>query len=173
MCIRVSGVSLSDSDEFRAFYEEAAPFVYGYFMRRCGGRSQLAEDLTSEVFVSAVRAVRGGVVVDAPMPWIMTIARRRLVDHYRRRDGRRDLGLDEAPTVSVGSVWDSPSEARLVTALERLSSNHRAVLVLRFVDGLPVREVGELMGRSERAAESLLVRARAALRAEWEEAEDA
>ena len=54
-------------------------------------------------------------------------------------------------------------EPALVKALGLLSPPHRTAVVLRYVDDLTVRQVADSMGRSERAAESLLVRATAAL----------
>lgn len=164
---------LSDPSAFRAFYDEALPVVYGYFFKRCGGRREVAADLTQETFVSAVRSVRSGTTVEAPMPWIVSIARRRLVDFYRRKAGRPvPVGDWDTPTVSVGSQWTSGTEARLVSALERVPTDHRLVLVLRYVDDLAVAEVAEMIGRSVRATESLLVRARRSLETAFEEAED-
>ncbi|HEY6627626.1 MAG TPA: RNA polymerase sigma factor, partial [Acidimicrobiia bacterium] len=80
----VSDGSLLDPDRFREFYDRALPVVYGYFFKRVGG-SAVAADLTQETFVSAVRTLRRGANVEAPMPWVVSIARRRLVDHFRSR----------------------------------------------------------------------------------------
>ena len=79
----VSGADLSDPAVFGAFSTEALPVVYGYFLRRTGGVPAVAEDLTQETFLSAVRQVGKGTRVDAPLPWLIGIARHRLIDHYR------------------------------------------------------------------------------------------
>ncbi len=76
------GRQLSDPAVFDAFYAEALPVVYGYFLRRTGGVPAVAEDLTQETFLAAVQ-IGKGTTVDAPMPWLIGIARHRLVDHYR------------------------------------------------------------------------------------------
>lgn len=164
---------LSNPEMFRAFYDKALPVVYGYFFKRCGGDREVAADLTQETFLAAVRAVRSGTPVEAPMPWIVSIARRRLIDFYRRKT-RRPVPAGEwtEPTVSVGSHWTSGIEARLVSALEQVPADHRLVLVLRYVDDLPATEVARLIGRSVRATESLLVRARRSLEAAFGEVED-
>jgi len=153
---------------FRRFYEEALPVIYGYFMRRCGGRVDVAEDLTQQTFVSAVASLRSGPPVEAPLPWMVAIARRRLVDHWRAQGAIRRR-LEAVRTRSpAGAEPADPVETAfgdqaIVAALERVSPLHRTVLVLRYVDDLTVRRVAELLGKSERAVESLLVRARAAL----------
>jgi RNA polymerase sigma-70 factor (ECF subfamily) len=58
---------------------------------------------------------------------------------------------------------DRESPQRVVELLRGLSSAHRLVLALRYVDELTVEEIANLLGRSVRATESLLVRARRAL----------
>jgi RNA polymerase sigma-70 factor, ECF subfamily len=154
---------LLEPDAFRRFYDEALPAVYGYFFRRCGGRADVAEELTQQTFASAVAALRSGPPVVAPLPWVVTIARRRLVDHWRSEGAtRRRL---EAVRTSGDRVVADPDlpDPTIFAALDRVSPQHRTALVLRYADDLSVRRVGELIGKSERATESLLVRARAAL----------
>jgi RNA polymerase sigma-70 factor, ECF subfamily len=171
--VRGLGSGLSDPDAFRVFYDTALPVVYGYFFKRCGGRGEVAADLTQETFLSAVKAVRSGTTVEAPMPWIVSIARRRLVDFYRRKEGHPvPVGEWTEQPVTVGSQWTSGTETRLVSALEQVPADHRLVLVLRYVDDLPVAEVAQLIGRSLPATESLLARARRSLEAAFEEADD-
>lgn len=57
-----------------------------------------------------------------------------------------------------------PAGGDATAALAALTPEHRTVLVLRYVDDLPVGDIARIVGRSVRATESLLVRARAALR---------
>lgn len=157
-----------ESAWFRSLYEEAVPVVYGYFFKRCGGSSEVAADLTQETFLSALESLRNGAEVEAPMPWVITIARRRLVDHIRRRSRPALRAAEGRDEVWVGPGRTSDREVRLVEALDRLADDRQLALVLRYVDELSVREVAELMGKSVRATESLLVRARAALSESFE-----
>lgn len=147
---------------FREFYDEALPVVYGYFFKRCGGRRDVVADLTQETFLSALQSLEKGALVEAQLPWVVAIARRRLVDHIRRKT-KRNSGQVEDPVIWVGPGWTSDAEVRLIDALNRLGDDQRLALILRYVDDLEVGEVAELMGKSVRATESLLVRARASL----------
>ncbi|MEU7524925.1 sigma-70 family RNA polymerase sigma factor [Saccharothrix sp. NPDC042600] len=143
-------------------YDAALPQVYGYLLARCGNRAQ-AEELTSETFLAAVQSARtGGPVSPA---WLIGIARHKLVDHWRRRE-REERGLRLAHTEpDVEDPWDEHIDAiQARDTLAGLSRTHRCVLTLRYVDGLPVPEVAELIGRTVHATEALLVRARAAFR---------
>ena len=68
--------------------------------------------------------------------------------------------------------WEAQLDVmRAAEVLERLGAHHRVALTLRYVDGLPVPEVAELLDRSVHATEGLLVRARAAYRRAYGEGE--
>ncbi len=143
-------------------YDEALPHVYGYLARRCDSAA-IAEDLTADTFLAAVTTSQAGGEVN--IAWLIGTARHKLVDHWRRT-GRQRAALAE--------LWDEadppndcndPIDAMHVhDTLARLVPHHRAALVLRYVDGLPVPDVAALLERSVHATESLLVRAKAAYR---------
>ena len=142
-----------------SLYDEALPQVYGYLLARCGQRA-VAEDLTAETFLAAVRA---GTPVS--VAWLIGTARHKLVDHWRRREREeRSLRLVEGDG-RVDDPWDVQLDAlRAQEVLEGLSPQHRAVLTLRYLDDLPVPRVAALMDRTVHATEALLVRARSAFR---------
>jgi RNA polymerase sigma-70 factor, ECF subfamily len=146
-------------------YDSALPDVYGYLASRCGSAS-VAEDLTSETFLAAVDAVRRGTVAELSVAWLIGVARHKLVDHWRRHE-REQRPVDAGP--DRVDDWDVQLEALVAQeTLASLGAHHRSALTLRYLDGLPVREVAEHLGRTEGATEVLLVRAKAAFRARYE-----
>jgi len=157
---------LSDGDVFSAFYDQALPVVYGYFLRRTGGVPALAEDLTQETFLSAIAQIGRGTRVDAPMPWVIGIARHRLIDHYRAtsRAANRVVSLgewiDDQPDVrdDFGPILD---RTMAIASLDAMPASQRLVIVLRYLDGLSVPEIASQIGKSVHAVESLLARGRA------------
>ena len=147
--------------------------VYAFILRRCGDRA-LAEDLTSDVVVRAVRETkRSRAVVTGA--WLTTVARNRLVDHWRstEREGRR-LGLAWSnPDPDEWTDDGTPLEPEVVNqVMRRLAPDHQAVLSLRYLDDLTVSDVAEALGRSVHATESLLARARRAFRMSYVEQTD-
>lgn len=162
----VSGAALSDPAIFDAFYKEALPVVYGYFLRRTGGSPSLAEDLTQETFLSAVRQIGKGTRVDAPMPWLIGIARHRLVDHYRTAaaEERRYRPIDSAAVELADDRDDFAvvlDRQQAIAALDALPASQRLAISLRYLDGLSVPEIAREISRSVHAVESLLARGRA------------
>ncbi len=163
----------SSHDPVAAVYRAALPQVYGYLLPRCGSVA-VAEDLTAETFMAAVAAVKQGRMREVNVGWLLTVARHKLVDHWRRAAReQRGLAAVEQEQVDAVDPWNDVLDIQAAhDALSALSLPHRMALTLRYLDGLSVAEVADHLGRSLHATETLLVRARAALRRVYEEEGD-
>ena len=154
-----------------ALYDRALPEVYGYLLPRCGDRS-VAEDVTSETFLAAVDAVQRGKVPSLTVAWLIGVARHKLVDHWRSaaREERRLHRVASEPDPAEDDPWDAHLDAATARdVLAGMGSHHRAALTLRYLDGLSVPEVARHLDRTVHATEALLVRARRAFRAAYED----
>src|SRR5688500_20288202 len=123
-------------------YDSALPYVYGYLLARCG-RATLAEELTAETLLGAVDSIRRHHAPPVSVPWLIGIARHKLVDHWRREArlerSFRSIGADlQEPE----DPWDVHLDALAAqTVLTTLAPQHRAALPLRYLHALPVPEV--------------------------------
>src|SRR4051794_7981082 len=169
--------SHGDDEAFAVLYERYAPRIRAYLMRLVGDE-HLAQDLTHEVFVSALRRLRNDRPPIAFGPWLYRIARNASIDVHRRSQIVRQVPLDgnteEPPSSANGSAPEAAAEVRhgleqLRDVLGGLSESHRSVLVLRELEGLSNGEIGRRMGLSRPAVEGLLFRARAKMRREYED----
>ena len=164
--VEPGGVRSLPRPDLASLYEQHAVEVYRFVHRRCRDQA-LAEDVTQDTFLAAVRTVDDPASIT--VGWLIQVARNRLVDVLRRQaryEGKLQL---------VGSSTESPDEAgavvgrlRMTAALEQLRVEHRIVLMLHYVDGLTVAALAEEVGRTPKAVEALLTRARRALRNELE-----
>lgn len=165
----------ADNLAFRAWYERSLPRVYAYLLHRCGRDAELAEELTQQAFVEAVRGRARFRGQSDPVTWVVGIARNKLVDHFRRaeRDQRRHAALVAREIGHHGTGQPPPGihPDEVDEALTRLPALQRAVLVLHYMDHLPVREVARFIGKSEAATASLLARGREAFRQAFQEAD--
>jgi RNA polymerase sigma-70 factor (ECF subfamily) len=165
----------ADELSFRAWYERSLPRVYAYLFHRCGRDPELAEELAQQAFVDAVRSRARFRGQSDAVTWVIGIARNKLVDHFRRaeRDQRRHAALVAREFAQVASAADlspiGPDE--IDEALAVLPPLQRAVLVLHYMDHLPVRDVARSIGKSEAATASLLARGRDAFRQAYQEAD--
>ncbi|HEX6129650.1 MAG TPA: RNA polymerase sigma factor [Candidatus Limnocylindria bacterium] len=156
-----------DEAAFRTWYDRALPRVFRFLLARCGGDPTLAEELTQQTFLEAIRhrdqfEGRSDVVT-----WLCAIGRRKLADHHRRRqrEERRVRQLEVAP--GPEAAWHLEDAAEVRAVLDSLPPDQRLALIYRYLDQLPVADIARLLGRSESAAQSLLARARDTFRAAY------
>ncbi len=151
-------------------YDEAVPQVHGYLTRRCRGRL-VAEELTSEVFLAAVKAVKAGKVERVTVAWLIGIARHKLVDHWRAQEREQRRLRAVAGELDTGTDgWEAVIDRHLAEeVLASLAPHHRAALTLRYLDALPVASVAEHLDRTVGATEALLTRSKAAFRQAYEQ----
>lgn len=154
-----------DSEAFGQLYDHYQGSVYRFLYYRT--RSQtLAEDLTSETFLRALRNMGGfrwqGRDFGA---WLMTIARNLCTDHFKAGRTRLeqttdDMGVhDDATEGPENAVLAGLTHEVLLDGLRRLSDEQRDCLIMRFLQGLSIAETAEVLGRSEGAVKQLQLRA--------------
>jgi DNA-directed RNA polymerase specialized sigma24 family protein len=125
-----------DTVRFDEFYDRALPVVFGYLLRLCGGDREQAWDLTQDSWVSVVDRLARGETDKATVGFLLSVARSRYLDAWRRqRRLQRKLRLvwagaraSESAELSAGEVLDH---------LSACSDEHRVVLMLAYIDGIP------------------------------------
>jgi RNA polymerase sigma-70 factor (ECF subfamily) len=159
-------------DQLQRICDATIDTLYAYVSRRCGGDRELAEDVTQEVWLRAVRDWRRNGPPDNPLGWLTTVARNLIVDHLRKREG---VSLDDVSAAEVlaavenDHVTDSAEIAALVSqALTRLPPAEAQLLESFHYDRFKMSQLAEAQGVSERAIEGRLRRARERLRRELE-----
>lgn len=153
----------SRDDTVLQIYERTVDELYRYASRLTGDRVA-ADELVQETYLHLVRHVRGGAVDHVDIGWLIVACRRRFLDDLRSR-GRRARREDAFARAAAPATDPSAGGSTIHDTLDGLPPDQRAAMVLHYVDDLPVAEVARHLGRSERATESLLARARATLRA--------
>ncbi len=158
-------VRANDPEALSELYDQFAPRLYTYIYRRVG-EQRLAEDLTSEVFVKALSALRKGQFASASaQAWLYRLAHNLVIDHYRRDKG--NLPLDEslpAPDSVPEAARRRHWQGQLREALPHLTEEQQHVIVLRFGEGQSAGEVARALGKTEESIRALQHRALAALR---------
>jgi len=166
------GSSLKDPHaDFRHLYDAALPVVYGFVYFRVAGNRALAEDLTAEVFASAAQEYRSGRLDVVTVSWLRTVAKRRLIDHWRHQEIVRNSRARTFERLLPDGEPDTGERQLVLQSLAALSPDARTALTLQHLDGYTIREISEVIDRSEKATESLLTRARSAFRASYLEAQ--
>lgn len=161
-----------DREAFGALYDLYFERIYRYVRLKVGDPAE-AEDVTGSVFLSAWR----GMEHFAPQgegsfqAWLFRLAHNALVDHYRRQRDVDPLDAVEEYRLPVEASFNPEAvlDRRLTVeelhqALQTLTEEQREVILLRFVEGLSAREIGEIVGKQEGTVRGMQFRALEALR---------
>ena len=157
-----------DADAFGLLYDRFQPEILRYLTHQSRHR-ETAEDLAQQVFLKAWQAIPRYQQRGLPFKaWLYRMARNQLIDHLRGQRPASDVeGVElSEPAEAEQRVLTAELHGRLQQALERLSADHREVLVLRFLMEKSAAEIGQIMDRKEVIVRGLQLRALRALRRE-------
>ena len=159
-----------DPVAFGQLYDRYAAKIYRFIRARVHDNS-LAEDLTEEVFINALRHINGYRDQGRPFScWLYRIAANAIASHYRNQ--RSAVSLDDElmlPAITPDPLDEAVrrDDVRAVwLAVDRLPPQQRAAMILKFSDDLTMEDVGAMLGKSPAAAKLLIYRAVQRLRRE-------
>jgi RNA polymerase sigma-70 factor (ECF subfamily) len=163
----LAGVQRRDPQALAQVHDAYYPAIFRYIAFRVGDH-ETAEDLTSEVFTRLLRAVN-----DSSAPrntlrgWLYRVAANVVADHHRAGYRVKQVELDETMEGDAVDPSDALSGkqvlAELSDALAGLTDDQQNVISLRFGYEMAIKEVAQVMGKSEGAVKQLQARAVAAL----------
>ena len=165
-----------DPAAVRRVVDEVGPVVYGFVFARVGGDRAAADDVVQDTFLESWRGAGNYRGESRLATWMCSIARRRVMRWYDAE--RRQSAVVEAVAVGAGDRWDEEAALdvlpsvddrdEVIRALGRLSTLHRQVLVLKYLDDCSVAVIAQELGRTVVQVQSLLQRARVSFRRELE-----
>jgi RNA polymerase sigma-70 factor (ECF subfamily) len=167
----VKAAQEGDGEAFGQLYDAYADLVHRYISYRVNNHA-LAEDLTSETFLRALRRISTFTWQGRDFgAWLVTIARNLIADHYK--SSRHKLERPTADLIEAGAERheDGPEDevlagitnAALLNAVRQLGHEQQECIVLRFLQGLSVAETAAILGKNEGAVKALQYRAVKAL----------
>jgi RNA polymerase sigma factor (sigma-70 family) len=160
--------ALATPPAFQAFLDEHREPVLA-FLRAMVGQVD-ADDCFQETFLAALRAYRR---MDGrhPRAWVMTIAKRKAIDHQRARARRPEPRAEPPERAGHDGRGDEASDGRIRAAVAALPDAQRAAIALRYAADLPYREIAAALGCSEQAARRRVSDAHRTLRTKLEQEE--
>ena len=153
---------------FERLYRSHVGDVYRYALAITGNQAD-AEDVAQTTFMNAYRAIERGERPVREKNWLITIAHNVCRQRYRQLSRRpTEVGFTEDVAEALVPSEETPTAADIQRALGQLELSHREVLVMRELQGRSYAEISEVLGLSIAAVETLLFRARRALREQLE-----
>ena len=157
--------TMARNQDFQTFYQANLNMIYRYVYSKIGNREE-AEDLTSQIFLKAIRGVHTERGTLSVQKWLFQVARTTIADFWRARYRMATSSLEalldsgwEGPAQSESAEINTSPEERVQRLLHALPEHYREVLHCRFLLNLSIRETALRLGLSEANVKVLQFRA--------------
>jgi RNA polymerase sigma-70 factor (ECF subfamily) len=162
-----------DEKSLAALYDRYADLLFALIYHHLPDSRQDAEEVWQDTWLAAIRSLESYRGSSRFFTWLVGIARHKIADHFRRRGFSETELFSNIPESRLAELIDSSSlseeillqrivRRQVVKALAILGEDQRRALMARYADEKSVEEVASLLGKSYKAAESFLSRARKA-----------
>ncbi|MCJ7769495.1 MAG: RNA polymerase sigma factor [Dehalococcoidales bacterium] len=171
----VEKLKQGDTDAVEQMYNANVDHVYSLVFNQVDRNHEVAQEIVQETFIAAVKSVKFFQVRSSISTWLYSIANRKVADFYRRKKSEEkhrvgyDIESDKMSDSSQSTAAHGETEDLNIVvrqALLKLPLHYRQAIIFKYVEGLSVSDIGEIMGRTEKSVEGLLSRARKELQDE-------
>jgi len=157
------------------FVARQADYIYTYVRRRLMPRPDAADDLVQEVFLAAWQGLDRFRGQASLRQWLLGIARHKIEDYYRKRVREIELPDNDREHTCEPAIFPAYEEEfdralmqdKVRSIMATLPEPYGLILLWRYSEDRSVREMAQLTGKTEKAIERLLARARESFRRSW------
>lgn len=148
---------------FSKIYDQNIDKIYRFVLLKVSSQ-EIAQDLTSETFLRGWEAFQKEKKIENPRAFLYRIARNLVIDHYREKEKNKVLSADSEKIVDPRTnlegkaiLMSDVENVRIVLA--NLNDDYQNAIIWRYLDGLSIQEISNLLDRTEAATRVLLHRA--------------
>ena len=161
-----------DGRAFEVLYQRHKATTYRYFLRHAGGHAATADELHQDLWLKVIGARERYEAQAKFSTWLYTLARHRMIDHWRARHGVSLASLEDAETLAqaeesfaatqgsnddpLGRSMGLEARQRLVAALADVPTLQRDAFLLHVEGGLSLQEIADLTAASVETVKSRL-----------------
>jgi RNA polymerase sigma-70 factor, ECF subfamily len=154
-----------NKQSFVAYYNQYKNKIFAYFLYRVGFDRKLAEDLTSDAFLKALKSFDNFDQAKPFQPWIFRISHNHLVNYYKTSKREIPLaGVAEPLKYAHLQVEERFEAARVFKIIDSMEAADKEVLLLRFDQELTNAEIAELLDKEDGAIRTQISRSLEKLR---------
>ncbi|MDP2820989.1 MAG: RNA polymerase sigma factor [bacterium] len=151
----------------RAYFQYIGP-IYRFFYLKTDSQ-EIAEDLASETFLRLWKTLSSGENINNPRAFLYKIARNLLTDFYRKKAQKTEISLDSAPEIIDSDnfqqrIINNSEIERIKKAMQGLKEEYQLVIIWHYLEDIPIKEIAEIMEKTEGNIRVLLHRALQALK---------
>jgi RNA polymerase sigma factor, sigma-70 family len=160
--------AMNKREQFTASYEQSFEYVYSFVFARTAGDEQLTEDIVQDTFAAAWQSYDRFDRRSSYKTWICAIAKNKLYESYRKKISSEKIQIAENEEYVdypdsfdlEGIVLENETRLLVLGALNKLNSVYRYTLIMKYIDGSSVKEMAKILGRTPKAIDGVLQRAK-------------
>jgi len=154
--------------EFNRAYFQYISSIYRFFYLKSDSQ-EIAEDLTNETFLRLWKTLNSGQNINNTRAFLYKIARNLLTDFYRKKAQKTEISFESAPEIIDSNdfqqrIINNSEIERIKKALQGLKEEYQLVIIWHYLEDIPIREIAEIMEKTEENTRVLLHRALQSLR---------
>lgn len=165
----VAGILSNDEPSLRAFYESHVSHITNFVRQRVSGEADV-EEIVQDTFLATLEALRDFTFACTLSTFMCSIAKRKVIDYYRKQSIRRMVLSKSSSLESVLSILADPEKKldnallkdQIDIAFSKIKPLHQRILRMKYVEGRSVSEMATELAMSFKSVESMLFRARKA-----------
>jgi RNA polymerase sigma-70 factor, ECF subfamily len=137
--------------DFQELYTTLFDPIYRFIYFRVGGNVEVAEDLTSEVFMKAFENIDKLDSDKHPKAWLYTVTRNKLKNYYR--DKKEEVDVDKLAPFLMGDDGRRIMEAIgneqiLLEALDKIDEHDKRIIEMKYIEGFSFKDIAEILGKT-------------------------
>ena len=162
-----------DQEALKTIFNSNFEKLYAFVFYEVGQNRSVAEDIVQETFLSAIKSASKFKGTSQIYTWLAGIAHHKIADYYRHANSDKNTAeifdreqinfvVDSKPGADIASSTEN--KIMIDQALNSLPSDYRKIIILKYVQELPINEIAKVLNRSPKSVEGILSRARKTLR---------
>jgi len=162
-----------DQEALKTIFNSNFEKLYAFVFYEVGQNRSVAEDIVQETFLSAIKSASKFKGTSQIYTWLAGIAHHKIADYYRHANHDKNTAdildweqinfvVDSKPGADIASSTEN--KIMIDQALNSLPSDYRKIIILKYVQELPINEIAKVLNRSPKSVEGILSRARKTLR---------
>lgn len=164
----VKRINNGDRQAFKDLYQRYSDLLYADISHRLDHDRETVSDIWQETWMCAVENLSGFRFKSSFFTWLVAIAKNKISDHFRSAAKQRKIDRDKQPDFDIDNDAieniDTHTREKVIKILAALTDEYRYLLMARYLENRSVADISARMGKSYKATESSLSRARHAFR---------
>jgi len=171
----VKGIKNGEQRAFKVLYLRYSDLLFAYILHRLNNQREVATEIWQESWVVFIEKINDFQFKSSIFTWLCAIAKNKISDYYRITNKHELFQNNSKQNFDIASeefdteVIDAEIQAKVIAVLANLATEYRYLLAAKYIENKSIDEISNEIGKSYKATESMLTRARESFRKEFKQ----